>query len=140
MGRGGRTIKQYDLNDNYIQTFKSLSEAAHILKIKVSSISKCVSGRTNTAYGFKFIGDRVMVKPDVDSVDYLKQFITTELMYIKAFVKRFNLHEIYCYNEEQVNAMCQALAEINFEYDWYYNLKNNVYIIECRRVENVSSV
>ena len=44
---------QYDLNNNYIQSFSSYIEAARSLgKNQSSHIGQCVRGKRKTAYGF----------------------------------------------------------------------------------------
>ena len=50
---GGFELMQYDLNNNYIQSFSSYIEAARSLgKNQSSHIGQCVRGKRKTAYGF----------------------------------------------------------------------------------------
>lgn len=42
-------IKQYDLNNNYITSYNSISEASRATNISKSSIIKCYKGRAKTA-------------------------------------------------------------------------------------------
>lgn len=50
---GGYKIMQYDLNNNFIQSFPSYIEAARSLgKTKSAHIGQCVRGERKTAYGF----------------------------------------------------------------------------------------
>ena len=54
MPNGGEyKIMQYDLNNNFIQSFSSYIEAARSLgKTKAAHIGQCVRGERKTAYGF----------------------------------------------------------------------------------------
>ena len=53
-----KKIYQYDLTNNFIQSFESCEEAArHFNKKSASNIRKCVRGKQPTAYGFKWICD-----------------------------------------------------------------------------------
>ena len=54
MPNGGKyKIMQYDLNNNFIQSFSSYAEAARSLgKTKSAHIGQCVRGERKTAYGF----------------------------------------------------------------------------------------
>lgn len=47
-------IDQYDLSDNYINTFSSIREASRVLDICVTCISGVVNGKYKTAKGFTF--------------------------------------------------------------------------------------
>ena len=50
---GEYKIMQYDLNNNFIQSFSSYIEAARSLgKTKAAHIGQCVRGERKTAYGF----------------------------------------------------------------------------------------
>jgi hypothetical protein len=50
----GRKIAQYDLNDNYIQTFNTLTEASKSLNKGRRQISNVCNGKAKTAYDFKW--------------------------------------------------------------------------------------
>lgn len=47
-----RTVKQYDLNGNYIQTFEYISDATKKLNINCSSIISVCKGKRKTAGGY----------------------------------------------------------------------------------------
>ena len=47
-------VDQYDLNDNMIKEWYSMSEAARQLNIVQQNISKCCHGKRNIAGGFKW--------------------------------------------------------------------------------------
>ena len=47
-------VSQYDLEGNYISTFESLTEAADILGIDTSTISKVCKGKKQTCKGWRF--------------------------------------------------------------------------------------
>lgn len=49
-----KAINQYDLNDNFIATYPSIREAARILSLDSSSITKACKGKVKTCGGFKF--------------------------------------------------------------------------------------
>lgn len=49
-----KAILQYDLNNNLIREFYSLSEASRVLGISLGSISDCLKGRTKKSRGFIF--------------------------------------------------------------------------------------
>ena len=52
---GKRKVDMYDLNDNYLQTFNSQAEALKFLgKTSTSRISECCTGKSKTAYGYKW--------------------------------------------------------------------------------------
>lgn len=48
-------VSAFDINDNYIDTYCSLSEAARSLNIEVSYICNCCKGKQKSAKGYKFI-------------------------------------------------------------------------------------
>lgn len=51
----GRTILQFDLNDNFIKEYTSINEIKKELNIKYNEyISSCCKGKRNKAYGFKW--------------------------------------------------------------------------------------
>ena len=55
LSKYGRIIHQYDLQDNYIQSFNSTHAAAEALNKKgVSHIADVCKGKRKTAYGFKW--------------------------------------------------------------------------------------
>lgn len=49
-----KVINQYDLNGNFIATYPSIREAARILSLDSSSITKACKGKVKTCGGFKF--------------------------------------------------------------------------------------
>ena len=49
-----KAILQFDLDNNYIQEFSSLTTAAKIIKISRAAICSALKGRTKTAGGFKW--------------------------------------------------------------------------------------
>lgn len=49
-----RKVNQYDLENNYIQTFEYIREAEKKLKIDASSISSVCKGKRKTAGGYKW--------------------------------------------------------------------------------------
>lgn len=49
-----KAILQYDLHNNFIREFYSLSEASRVLRISISSISDCLKGRTKKSREFIF--------------------------------------------------------------------------------------
>ena len=49
-----RKIIQYDLNDNVINEFSSITEATNFLNKTSRSIQNCLAGRTKTAFGYKW--------------------------------------------------------------------------------------
>ena len=49
-----RRIEQYDLNDNYIQTWDSIKQINEVLGINMSNISQVCMGARNKAGGFKW--------------------------------------------------------------------------------------
>lgn len=54
MYRSRNKIYQYDLNNNLIKIYKSLSEAIKFTNVKQSGISMCCTGKIKTYYGFKW--------------------------------------------------------------------------------------
>lgn len=50
----GKMVEQYSLQDEYIRTFNSVSEAAQFLGCSVGAISNCCLGRTKTSQGYKW--------------------------------------------------------------------------------------
>ncbi len=50
----GKKIIQYDLNDNFIKEYDSISQAARGLDCSPSSIGNCVCGRTKTSQNYKW--------------------------------------------------------------------------------------
>lgn len=49
-----KKINQYDLNDNFIQQYNSLSEAALAVNGSKGNISQVANGKWKTAYGYKW--------------------------------------------------------------------------------------
>ena len=49
-----RKIIQYDLNDNVINEFSSITEATNFLNKTSHSIQNCLAGRTKTAFGYNW--------------------------------------------------------------------------------------
>lgn len=49
-----KKVRQYDLNNNYIETYNSLVEAAKISGANKSVISLCLSGKKKTSGGYKW--------------------------------------------------------------------------------------
>ncbi len=47
-------VNQYDLNDNFIKTWESISEAARILKICKTNIIQCCKNKRKTASKYKW--------------------------------------------------------------------------------------
>ena len=47
-----KEIKQYDLDMNYLRTFKSISDASKEVNGATGNISKCCLGKYKTAYGY----------------------------------------------------------------------------------------
>ncbi len=50
-----RSILQYDLNNNFIMEYSSLTIASKKLNIDCSSITKCAKNKRNTAGGYKWV-------------------------------------------------------------------------------------
>lgn len=51
-------VNMYDLNNNFIQQFKSLNEASRIMNVAVSSICLCCKGKRNRAGSYKWKYDK----------------------------------------------------------------------------------
>lgn len=51
-GKTSKCILQFDLNNNLVNEYPSMHEAARLLKIKVGGISMCCRNKSKTAYGF----------------------------------------------------------------------------------------
>lgn len=51
---GSYKVDQYDLEDNYIQTWKNASEAAKLLNLKQQSISSCCNGKLKSTGGYRW--------------------------------------------------------------------------------------
>lgn len=49
-----RAIAQFDINDNLVRTWGSTSEAADVLKLNRTNISKSLTGLQKTSFGFKW--------------------------------------------------------------------------------------
>lgn len=49
-----KKISQYDLENNFIKTYYSLSEASRQIKISRQAISKCALGKLKTCGGYKW--------------------------------------------------------------------------------------
>jgi group I intron endonuclease len=49
-----KCILQYDLDNNYIQEYKSAQEAGRCINKSGNQIADCASGRQKTAYGYKW--------------------------------------------------------------------------------------
>lgn len=49
-----KEVSMYDLNGNFIRTFKSIGEAANFVKGERSPIRKCCRNELKTAYGYKW--------------------------------------------------------------------------------------
>lgn len=47
-----RNIKQYDMNRNYLKTWRSLSEITNKYGYASSNIAKCCNGKISSAYGY----------------------------------------------------------------------------------------
>lgn len=47
-------VNQYDLNDNYIATYKSAAEVERVFGYARQNIRKCCLGKNKTAYSFKW--------------------------------------------------------------------------------------
>ena len=52
--RGSKVILQYDLQNNFIKEFPSVSEASRELCKPQANISRCANGFKNQAYGYKW--------------------------------------------------------------------------------------
>lgn len=50
----GKSVEQYDLNNNYVQTFRTVSLAAQEMGCCVAAISNCCLGRTKTSQGYRW--------------------------------------------------------------------------------------
>ena len=57
-----KTIYQYDLNGNFIRSYKSTKEAARILDKSQGTISMAANGKRKTAFGYKWSYDYIMEK------------------------------------------------------------------------------
>lgn len=49
-----KRVNQYDKNNNFVKTWKSISEAGRDLKIDISSITKCCRGKKKSIGGYKW--------------------------------------------------------------------------------------
>ena len=49
-----KVVLQFDLNNNFIQEWKSVSEASRILKLKRRSIANFINSNQGIACGFKW--------------------------------------------------------------------------------------
>ena len=49
-----KKVNQYDLNNNFIQQYKSIAEASENIGKSFSMISACCNGHITTAYGYKW--------------------------------------------------------------------------------------
>jgi hypothetical protein len=64
-----KSINQYDINGNYIRTYKSIAEAARYLNKNRYLIIQCINNRTITAYGYLwcYVGDEVIINDKVNN-------------------------------------------------------------------------
>ena len=63
-----KIVMQYDLNDNFIRSWKSAKEAANALNLNKTRISSCCYGSQNTSGGFKW----KYIKEEVDPTEIWK--------------------------------------------------------------------
>lgn len=49
-----KKVNQYDLEGNFIKQYESIAEAGKSINKRYSLISTCCSGKTKTAYGYKW--------------------------------------------------------------------------------------
>lgn len=54
LGANSKQVDQYTLNDEYITTFRNITEAATAMGCSVASISNCCNGKTKTSCIFKW--------------------------------------------------------------------------------------
>lgn len=54
-----KKIYQYDIDNNFIREWKGTKEISDVLKINRGSIRNCLSGRSNTANGFKWSYNKI---------------------------------------------------------------------------------
>lgn len=55
-----KQVNQYDLQGNFIKTWKNIITICKNLNYKKTNLSRCCNGKNKTAYGFiwKFVGDK----------------------------------------------------------------------------------
>ena len=77
------------------------------------------------------------LNPTETKVKERDDFVDSEIIALKyAFRLKFTTHEIICFSENKAIKLCKAIEEKVKEckeVDWYYNIKDRVYVVECRR-------
>lgn len=63
-----KIVAQYDLDGNYIRTYKSISEASKATGISTTVISKCCKGKRRTSKGFiwKYIEEDILAHDKIE--------------------------------------------------------------------------
>ena len=106
-------VMQFDMNGNYIQTFKSRREAGKVLNIPEKNISACCSGRHKSAYGYQWcnIGEQNKIRKYKSSVETIGNIVQIKNNYI-----------INIYKNARV-----ASKELNFCFSTIYRCLNGQY-------------
>lgn len=75
-GNNYKSVEQYDMNDNYIRTYKSSYEAQDFTGINRTSIGACCRGERLSAGGYKwkfFIEDTPKEDKKIEKLDYCEE-------------------------------------------------------------------
>jgi hypothetical protein len=135
-----KMVEQYDLDDNFINKFNSLREAAESINKDCKNISSCCRGKTLTAYGFKW---RYMAKsynPSIktESIEKRKKVYQYDLdgNYINEYKSQSEATRL----TKIGHISCACLGKINFSggYQWRYEKLEKLLPITFEKTRNIA--
>lgn len=125
--RHGTAVSQYDLNGNFIATYKSLKDATKSTGAYDSNIKNCCDGILKQTNGFiwKYADDPI-TQEDVDVFNQphfnSKQLnrYTLDGKYIDTFESVAYLYREFGYSQGNISMCCRGVRNKAYGYKWYY--------------------
>lgn len=135
-----KIVEKFDLDDNFLERFNSLREAAESINKDFKNISSCCRGKSKSAYGFKwkYIGKSYNPPIKSESIEKRKKVYQYDLEgnYINEYESQSEASRITKIN----HISCVCLGKLNFSggYQWRYEKSNKINPITFELTRNIT--
>lgn len=120
-------INQYDLDGNYVATYKSLSEIEQLLGFNHGSISNVCKGVNKTAYNYqwRYCGDdapKAITHNKCDDIPVIQKSLDGEIIakYNSASAASGVIHNTTTYSGKDILDVCRGTRKTAYGYLWEF--------------------
>ena len=134
-----KIVEKYDLNNNLLEIYSSLREAAEKHKVDFKNISSCCRGVSKTAYGFKWKYAGKSYSPQIKSESLNRRKKVYQYDLDGVFINEFKSISDAEKATKIRHISCACLGKLNFAggYQWRFEKENSLDPITYEKTYNI---